>query len=61
MEVGRPSKPMAKNSNSKYTPRNNKSDIFSKFSQKAEAKEEAHKASKDAELTDTEESKPNSP
>ena len=41
--MGRPSKPMAKNSNSKYTPRNNKSDIFSKFTKKAEEKVDAQK------------------
>jgi hypothetical protein len=46
IDMGRPSKPMAKNSNSKYTPRNNKSDIFSKFSQKSEAKSEARAEAK---------------
>lgn len=33
--MSRPSKPMAKDSNSKFTPRNNKRDIFSKLAKTA--------------------------
>jgi hypothetical protein len=36
--MSRPSKPMAKNSNSKFTPRNNKQDIFSKLTKALELK-----------------------
>lgn len=36
--MSRPSKPMAKNSNSKFTPRNDKRDIFSKISKTAKLK-----------------------
>jgi len=38
--MGRPSKPMPKNSNSKFTTRNNKQDIFSKFSKVSKQKNE---------------------
>lgn len=36
--MSRPSKPMAKNANSKFTPRNNKQDIFSKISKTTKLK-----------------------
>lgn len=38
--MGRPSKPMAKNSNSKFTTRNNKQDIFSKMAKVSKQKNE---------------------
>lgn len=41
--MSKPSKPMAKNSNSKFTPRNNKQDIFSKISKTAKLKVEVSK------------------
>lgn len=43
----RPSKPMAKNSNSKFTPRNNKQDIFSKMAKSSKTKTEPDKRSPD--------------
>ena len=36
--MSRPGKPMAKNSNSKFTTRNNKQDIFSKLTKASELK-----------------------
>ena len=36
--MARPSKPMAKNNNSKFTTRNNKQDIFSKIAKAAKPK-----------------------
>lgn len=41
--MGRPSKPMAKNSNSKFTTRNNKQDIFFKLSKSLKPKPESDK------------------
>ncbi len=48
--MGRPSKPMAKNSNSKFTTRNNKQDIFSRFEKISKPKEELQKATTDASI-----------
>lgn len=45
--MGRPSKPMAKNSNSKFTTRNNKQDIFSKLSKPLKPKVESDKKATD--------------
>lgn len=42
-----PNKPMPKNSNSKFTTRNNKQDIFSKFSKSSKLKSELDKRTKD--------------
>lgn len=42
-DMGRPSKPMAKNSNSKFTTRNNKQDIFSKMGKQTKTKTEQKK------------------
>ncbi|HEX3029218.1 MAG TPA: hypothetical protein VHT34_07925 [Clostridia bacterium] len=36
--MGRPSKPMAKNSNSKFTTRNNKQEIFSRLAKSSKQK-----------------------
>lgn len=41
--MGRPSKPMAKNSNSKFTTRNNKQDIFSRMAKSSKLKAEMDK------------------
>jgi hypothetical protein len=41
--MGKPSKPMSKNANSKYTTRNNKQDIFSGMQKFAERKAELSK------------------
>lgn len=41
--MGRPSKPMAKNSNSKFTTRNNKQDIFSKMAKASKQKAKSDK------------------
>jgi hypothetical protein len=41
--MSRPSKPIAKNSNSKFTTRNNKQDIFSRFAKSSRPKEELDK------------------
>jgi len=41
--MSRPSKPMAKNANSKFTPRNNKQDIFSKMSKATKSKSDTGK------------------
>lgn len=41
--MGRPGKPMAKNSNSKFTTRNNKQDIFSKLAKSPRLKSELDK------------------
>ena len=38
--MSRPSKPMAKNSNSKFTPRNNKQEIFSRIAKTSKPKTE---------------------
>ena len=45
--MSRPSKPISKNSNSKYTPRNNKQDIFSKFANLSKPKAELNTPAKD--------------
>lgn len=37
--MGKPGKPMAKDANSKFTTRNNKQDIFSRFAKSSKAKE----------------------
>jgi Flp pilus assembly CpaF family ATPase len=52
--MGGPSKPMAKNSNSKFTPRNNKQDIFSKISKSAKQRVESNKPASEAKETDRE-------
>ncbi len=41
--MGKPSKPMAKNSNSKFTTRNNKQDIFSRIAKSSKTKAELDK------------------
>lgn len=41
--MGRPSKPMAKNSNSKFVPRNNKQEIFSRIAKSSRPKTESNK------------------
>jgi hypothetical protein len=38
LNMARPSKPMAKNNNSKFTTRNNKQDIFSKMAKASKPK-----------------------
>lgn len=38
--MSRPSKPMAKNSNSKFTPRNNKQEVFFKITKASKPKSE---------------------
>ena len=45
--MSRPSKPMAKNSNSKFTTRNNKQDIFSKITKSSRPKAESDKQTTD--------------
>jgi len=45
--MGRPSKPMAKNNNSRFTTRNNKQDIFSKMSKASKPKVELEKPAQD--------------
>ena len=45
--MSRPSKPMAKNFNSKFTPRNNKTDIFSKMAKSSKPKAELDKRALD--------------
>ncbi|MHB8063708.1 MAG: hypothetical protein ACYDG2_13925 [Ruminiclostridium sp.] len=49
---GRPSKPMAKNSNSKFTTRNNKQDIFSKMAQTSKQKVKLEKQDIDTSKSD---------
>ena len=51
--MGRPSKPMAKNSNSKFTTRNNKQDIFSKLAKSSKPKAESDKRSADVNESET--------
>lgn len=41
--VGKPSKPMSKNANSKFTTRNNKQDIFAGMQKSAQRKAELSK------------------
>jgi hypothetical protein len=45
--MGSPSKPMAKNSNSKFTTRNNKQEIFSRFAKSSKPKAELDKRTMD--------------
>lgn len=46
--MGGPSKPIAKNSNSKFTTRNNKQDIFSAIAKSSKKKAESDKRTADA-------------
>ena len=46
--MGRPGKPIAKNSNSKFTTRNNKQDIFAGISKSSKAKTELDKRTANA-------------
>ncbi|GEM_PF-4434662 len=41
--MGKPSKPMSKNSNSKFTTRNSKKDIFSSFAKSSKLRVEVEK------------------
>ncbi|HEX9062912.1 MAG TPA: hypothetical protein VF941_22295, partial [Clostridia bacterium] len=43
LSMGRPSKPMAKDSNSKFTTRNNKQEIFSRIAKSSKPKVELNK------------------
>ncbi|TYQ14632.1 UNVERIFIED_CONTAM: hypothetical protein Cloal_0985 [Acetivibrio alkalicellulosi] len=45
--MGIPSKPMAKNNNSKFTTRNSKQDIFSRIAKSSEPKAGSAKRTKD--------------
>ena len=56
--MGGPSKPISKNSNSKFTTRNNKQDIFSKIAKTSRLKAESDKRNMDA--TKPEADNPNS-
>lgn len=47
LNMGVPSKPMAKNSNSKFTTRNSKQDIFSRIAKSSESKAEPANRTKD--------------
>jgi len=51
--MGRPSKPMAKNSNSKFTTRNNKQDIFSKMAKASKPKAKLENQATDASKSET--------
>jgi len=51
--MARPSKPMAKNSNSKFTTRNNKQDIFSRIAKTSKSKEESVKPTIETSNTNT--------
>lgn len=55
--MGRPSKPMPKNANSKFTTRNNKQDIFSGMEKSSQRKAELSK--KPLEASNAEEDKTN--
>ncbi|MDP4093937.1 MAG: hypothetical protein Q8920_11310 [Bacillota bacterium] len=46
--MARPSKPMAKNSNSKFTTRNNKQEIFSRLAKSSKLKVELEKPTTEA-------------
>jgi hypothetical protein len=48
LNMGGPSKPMAKNSNSKFTTRNSKQDIFSKMAKSAKLRVESNKPATEA-------------
>lgn len=47
-----PSKPMAKNNNSRFTTRNNKQDIFSKMAKVVKPKEKLEKLAEDVSKTE---------
>jgi hypothetical protein len=51
--MARPSKPIAKNANSKFVTRNHQQDIFSKFTKVSKPKAEADKATTDAVKSET--------
>ena len=51
--MARPSKPMAKNSNSKFTTRNNKQDIFSKMAKTSKPKVKLEKNDVDINNSET--------
>jgi len=55
--MGRPSKPMAKNNNSRFTTRNNKQDIFSKMAKAVKPKVELEKRAEDVSKPETDDSK----
>ncbi len=46
--MSRPSKPIPKNSNSKFVTRNSKQDIFTKFTKTSKSKPEADKQTTDS-------------
>lgn len=46
--MSRPGKPMAKNSNSRFTTRNNKQDIFSKIAKTSKPKNQIKRQATDA-------------
>ena len=50
--MGRPGKPMAKDSNNKFTTRNNKQDIFSGIAKSSKAKNESYKLTINVNKTD---------
>jgi hypothetical protein len=50
--MGRPSKPMAKNSNSKFTTRNNKKDIFLRMAKSPKPKVELNTQTDDVSKSD---------
>ncbi|MDP4183050.1 MAG: hypothetical protein Q8942_18430 [Bacillota bacterium] len=52
--MSRPDKPMAKNSNSKFTTRNNKQEIFSKITKSSKSKVESNKPTTEASETERE-------
>ena len=52
----RPSKPMAKNSNSKFTPRNNKQNIFSRIVKTSKSKTESSAQENDSSKSDMDKS-----
>ncbi len=56
--MGKPGKPMAKNSNSKFTTRNNKQDIFSGIARASKAKTEANKPTVNAGKNDADKPTP---
>jgi hypothetical protein len=55
--MGRPSKPMAKNSNSRFTTRNNKQEIFSRIAKISKPKNEIKTQEVDDNKPDTVEEK----
>jgi len=52
--MARPSKPMAKNNNSKFTTRNNKQDIFSKMAKISKPKVKLDKPAEDVSKAEAE-------